>query len=144
MTAEFIDTNVFLRHLLNDDPSKSAAAFALIQAIERGKQTAWTSELVLAELVWVLSSKQGYNLPREHIRSLLVPLISLPGLKIAHKRLYPRIFELYVTLPIDYINAYHAALLLQRGETELFSFDTDFDYVQGLTRRESVSNYPGS
>ena len=134
--ARFVDTNIFLRHLLNDDPNASPRAFAVIQAIEQGKQSAWTSELVVAELVWVLGSKQGYNLPRERIRSLLLPLIGLSGLSIPHKRLYPRIFELYVTLPIDYIDAYHAALLGQRGETELYSYDSDFDRVQGLTRRE--------
>jgi predicted nucleic acid-binding protein len=100
MTPSFIDTNIFLRHLLNDDPIKSPRAFALIQALERGTQHGWTSELVIAELVWVLSSKQGYHLPRPRIRSLLLSLIGLTGLKIPHNRLYPRVFDLYVTLPI--------------------------------------------
>src|SRR5688572_25141056 len=136
MSATFVDTNIFLRHLLNDHPTHSPAAFRLIQSIERGKQTAWTSELVVAELVWVPSSKQGYALPRERIRSLLVPLLSLPSLKVPHRRLYPWIFDLYVGLPMDYIDAYHAALVQHRGETELCSYDTDFDHVQGLTRRE--------
>jgi predicted nucleic acid-binding protein len=136
MSATFVDTNIFLRHLLNDHPTHSPAAFRLIQSIERGKQIAWTSELVVAELVWVLSSKQGYQLPRERIFSLLVPLLSLPSLKVPHKRLYPRIFDLYVRLPIDYVDAYHAALIQHRSEHELYSFDTDFDHVQGLTRRE--------
>ena len=136
MTPVFLDTNIFLRHLLNDDPIRSPRAFALIQDIERRRKQGWTSELVIAELVWVLSSKQGYSVPRERIRSLLLPLISLPGLKVPRKRLYPRAFDLYVTLPIDYIDAYHAALLEQRGEPALYSYDTDFDEVQGLTRRE--------
>jgi len=137
--VSFVDANIFLRHLLNDDPVKSPACFALIQSIEQGHVTAWTSELVIAELVWVLSSRQLYNLPRERIRSLLLPLILLillPHLRVPRKRLYVRVFDLYVSRPIDFIDAYHAALLEHRGETELFSYDRDFDRVPGLTRRE--------
>jgi len=134
--VSFIDANIFLRHLLNDDPVKSPACFALIQSIEHGQVTAWTSELVIAELVWVLSSRQLYNLPRKRIRSLLLPLILLPHLRVPRKRLYVRVFDLYVSRPIDFIDAYHAALLEHRGETELFSYDRDFDRVPGLTRRE--------
>ena len=136
MSPRFVDTNIFLRHLLNDHPVHSPAAFALIQAIEQGTKVAWTSELVIAELVWVLSSRQGYDLPRERIRSVLLPLITLPGLQVPHKRLYRRIFDLYVLLPIDYVDAYHAVMLFQRGEIELYSYDTDFDRVPGLSRQE--------
>ncbi|MCL4509089.1 MAG: type II toxin-antitoxin system VapC family toxin [Chloroflexi bacterium] len=132
----FLDTNIFLRHLLNDDPSKSAACFCLIAAIEEGKQFGWTTDLVLAEVVFVLSNEKTYHLSREKIRDLLLPLIHLRNLKIAYKKPYDRIFELYTTVPIDYIDCYHAALLEQRKEPELYSYDTDFDTLPGITRRE--------
>lgn len=136
MTARFLDTNIILRHLLNDDPERSPACFALIRAIERGQFSAWTSELVIAELVFVLSSRQTYNLSRETVRDLLLPLINLTGLKIPRKRLYHRVFELYTGSPIDYIDAYHAALIESRRQQELYSYDTDFDRVAGLRRLE--------
>ena len=136
MPPPFLDTNIFLRHLLNDDPNKSPACFALIQAIEQRQLVAWTSDLVVAELVWVLSSKRHYSLPRQRIRQLLLPLISLPNLRLPRKRLYRRVFDLYVSEPIDYIDAYHAAMMEQRGATELYSYDDDFDRVPTLIRRE--------
>jgi predicted nucleic acid-binding protein len=136
MTARFIDTNIFLRHLLNDDPQRSPACFALIQAIEQGHLTAGTSGLVIAELVFVLSSRRTYNLSRETIRDLLLPLIELSGLRLSGKRLYRRIFDLYTSLPIDYVDAYHAALMESRREPELYSYDTDFDRVPSLRRIE--------
>ena len=132
----FLDTNIFLRHLLNDDSDKSLACFNLIQAIESGDQIAWTTDLVLAEVVFVLSSKRTYNLRREEIRDRLLPLIHLRGLKISPKHLYDRIFELYTTLSIDYIDCYHAALIEQRGEPTLYSYDTDFDDIPTLRRLE--------
>ena len=136
MTPRFLDTNIFLRHLTNDDPSRASSCLALIQSVEQGTVTAWTSELVVAELVFVLSNRKTYGLTREAVRDVLLPLISLPGLRIAHKRLYRRVFELYTSLPIDYVDAYHAALMEERGETELYSYDADFDQVPGIRRLE--------
>lgn len=136
MTGRFLDTNILLRHLLNDVPERSLACFRLIQALEKGHLTAWTSDLVLAEVVFVLSSKSTYNLSRETIRDLLLPLIHLPGLKLEHKRLYDQVFELYTSLPIDYIDAYHAALIENQKQQELYSYDTDFDRISGLQRME--------
>ncbi len=136
MSVPFLDTNILLRHILNDDPHKSAACLALIQAIERGDMTVWTSELAIAEVVFVLESKRTYNLPREAIRDVLLPLLGLPGIKLTHKRLYPRIFDLYTHLLVDFIDCYHVALMEQRNNRTLFSYDTDFDKISGLTRRE--------
>ena len=136
MTLPFLDSNILLRHLTNDDPERGQACFSLMQMIERGELSAWISELVIAEVVFVLSNKNTYNLPRETICDLLLPLISLPGLKLPHKRLYRRIFELYITLSIDYIDAYHVALMEQRGSTEVLSYDKHFDRVDGIQRRE--------
>ncbi|MCL4546041.1 MAG: type II toxin-antitoxin system VapC family toxin [Chloroflexi bacterium] len=135
----FLDTNIFLRHLLNDDPSKSAACFRLIAAIEEGKQSGWTTDLVIAEVVFVLSNKKTYHPSREKIRDLLLPLTHLRNLKAAYKKPYDRVFELYTTVPIDYIDCYHAALLEKRQEPELYSYDIDFDTLPGITRREPES-----
>jgi len=136
MTGVFLDSNILLRHLTNDDPQRGQACFALIRAIEQGELSVWTSDLVIAEVVFVLSNKNTYALRRETIRDLLLPLIGLPGLKLPHKRLYGRIFEIYTTLPLDYIDAYHVALMEQRGSTETISYDKHFDQVEGIQRRE--------
>ncbi len=75
-----------------------------------------------------------YGLSREAIRDLLLPLLELPGLKLAHKRLFRRVFGLYTSLPIDYIDAYHAALMESRKEQDIYSYDEHFDRVAGLRR----------
>lgn len=136
MTMLFLDPNVILRHLTNDDPERGLACFAVMQAIERGELSVWTSDLVIAEVVFVLSNKKTYGLSREAIRDLLLPLIGLPGIKLANKRSYRRAFELYTALPMDYIDAYHVALMEQRGIGEILSYDSHFDQVEGIKRRE--------
>jgi predicted nucleic acid-binding protein len=136
MSVPFLDANILLRHILNDSPVQSPACFRLIQSIEQGEMTVWTSDLTIAEVVFVLEGKRTYNMPRETIRDVLLPLISLPGIKLPHKRTYQRIFALYTSLPIDFIDCYHAALMEQRGERTLFSYDADFDRISGITRQE--------
>ena len=136
MTMPFLDSNILLRQLTKDDPERGRACFSLIQAIERGELSVWTSDLVIAEVIFVLANKNTYHLDRETIRDLLLPLIGLPGIKLARKRLYQRVFELYTTSPIDYIDAYHVALMERLGTTEILSYDRHFDLVQGIQRRE--------
>jgi predicted nucleic acid-binding protein len=130
----FIDSNIFLRHLTADHPQQSPACLALFKAIEQGQVTAWTTDLTIAEVVWVLF--RIYKLTQEEIRDALVPLIGLPGLKLPRKRLYHRVFELFTTLRIDYIDCYHAALMEATQQCTLYSYDHDFDRVPTLTRQE--------
>jgi predicted nucleic acid-binding protein len=136
MKPRFVDTNIILRHLLNDDPAQSPASFALIQSIEQGAILAWTSHLVIAEVVFVLANKKIFGLSRDEIRDRLLPIINLPNLKIAQKRLFTRIFSLYTCLPIDYIDCYHAALLESLQDVDLYSYDAHFDLIEGLRRIE--------
>ncbi len=134
----FIDTNIFIRHFMADDRVQSPACLALFQAIEREELTVWTSHLVVAEIVFVLS--RAYRLERVAIRDVILPILTLPNIKIDQKQMFVRVFDLYTTLPIDYVDAYHAALLLNRDGVSLYSFDADFDRVPGLQRQEP--SYP--
>jgi predicted nucleic acid-binding protein len=66
-----------------------------------------------------------------------LPILSLPHLKLDHKGLYPRAFALSIELGIDYIDAYNAALMEQKGMRDILSFDRDFDAVGGINRHEA-------
>ena len=143
-SLRFLDANIFIRHLTNDHPAQSLACFALIQAIEQGKVQAWTSDLVISEVVFVLASKTLYNVSRDTIRDLLLPLIDLAGIMLPNKRLYRRVFDLYTSLPIDYVDAYNAALMENRKQSEIYSYDTDFDRIPSIKRLEPSIDEQGS
>lgn len=133
---QFIDANVFIRHLTGDDPEKAQACLDLLQRAERKEITLTTSESVIAEVVYVLSSNELYDLPREEIRALLHPLLSLPGLRLTHRRMYLRALDLYAAYPIDFEDAVVVAQMERQKITELYSYDRDFDHVAGITRLE--------
>ena len=140
MTPPFLDTNIFLRHLLADEPTHSPAARRLLAAVEQGQLAAWTSAQVVAEVVFVLGNRKTYNKSREFIRDTLLPLLELPGLKLANKRLYRRVFALYAAWPkLSYVDAYHAALVEQQSPPELYSFDNDFDAIPTVTRLDPLT-----
>lgn len=133
---QFIDANVFLRHLTRDDPDKAAACLALFQKARRREVLLTTSEAVIAEVVYVLSSKAVYNLPRDQIRARLYPLLSLPGLKLPQRKTYLRALDLYASYPLDFEDALIVAHMERQGMAELISYDQGFDRVVGIRRLE--------
>jgi len=134
---QFVDTNIFLRHLTGDDPDKAQACFELFRKVQTGQVTLTTSEIVIAEVVYVLSSTQGgYGLSPAEIRQRLYPLLSLRGLKLPHRRMYLRALDLYASHPIDFEDAVIAAHMERQKLSELYSYDRHFDRLPQLARLE--------
>src|SRR3954452_22400652 len=130
MATVFLDTNVLLRHLLQDHPEHSPKATAFLARIERGDVQARISDLVVLELVFTL--QRSYKQPKTQIRDVLLALLDLPGLELPGKRKFRKVFDLYVDLNISFADAYHAVLMQQLGMGEVVSFDRDFDRVSGV------------
>lgn len=136
MENALLDANVILRYLLCDDESKAQRCLELLERAERREIALSTTDLVVAELVWVLESGATYDVPREKIRELLLPVILLPGLKLPGKKLYRRIFDLYVDQGIDFIDAYNAVHMSKQRLSRVYSYDSDFDRIAEVSRIE--------
>jgi predicted nucleic acid-binding protein len=132
----FIDSNIFLRHLTQDVPAMAVECTALLREIEQGKVQAWTNDLVVAEVVFVLGSTAGagYSYARAAIQATLLPLVLLPALLVPSQHFYPRIFELYTTHNIDFIDAYNAAHIEATQPPELYSYDHHYDRISTVKR----------
>ena len=131
----FIDSNVFLRHLLNDHPVMSPASRRLLKSVESGDVPAWTTPTVVSEVVWVLGGGTYYKQQAE-IGRVVSELLRVNGLAVEHRAELTRACGLFAELNIDFADAYHASLLESRGERRLYSYDRDFDRVTGLMRIE--------
>ena len=65
------------------------------------------------------------------------PLLSVGGLKLAHKGNYTRALDIYAAHPfLDFEDALSVAHMERQGLTVLTSYDRDFDRVGGVTRKE--------
>ena len=132
----FVDTNIFVRYLTRDDPAKGAAALALFRRVQAGEEEVTTCESVVAEITYVLSSRRLYNLPHGEIHALLLPVLTLPSFQLPDKEVYLRALELYAAYPLDFEDVMIVARMESRELTELYSYDRDFDRIEGITRRE--------
>jgi predicted nucleic acid-binding protein len=54
MKASFLDANIFIRYLTNDDPANADRVEKLLESAAAGKERLLTTEMVVAEVVWVL------------------------------------------------------------------------------------------
>jgi len=117
----FVDTNIFLRFLTNDDPIKAKKAEALFKAAVNGKQRLRTSLLVIAEIVWTLES--FYELPKEDIANKIAMILNTPHLTCPEAALIRRALDLYSSLNIDFVDAYDAFYVKDEGIRQIVSYD---------------------
>jgi predicted nucleic acid-binding protein len=132
----FLDTNIFLRYLTKDDPEKAERCFELFQRVKAGSEAVTTSESVIAEVVFVLSSAKLYAVPRDRVRSLLAPMLMLRGLRLPNRRLYLQALDLYAEHDLDFEDALSVAHLKKRNLTAILSYDRGFDRIAGVRREE--------
>lgn len=131
----FLDTNVIVRYLVKDNQVKAEACFQLFQKVEQGTEELTTCEAVIAEVVYVLSSRALYGLNHEEIRARLTPILALKGLRLPQKRLYLRALDLYAIYSfLDFEDALCVVHMENEGINDLCSYDTHFDRT-GVVKR---------
>lgn len=134
MSVRFLDANIIIRYVTQDDAVLAQKARAILQRIKDGTVQATTCEAILSECVFVLSSKRLYHLPRPQVAELLKVIIAFKGLKMAYKRVYQKALDLYAMTTLDFADALAVAHMERQKITEIYSFDTDFDKIAGLKR----------
>jgi predicted nucleic acid-binding protein len=133
-TRRFLDTNILLRYLTRDDEAKAEAAFDLLMRTEDGTEALVTSPMVIFETVFTLA--KSYGVDRATIRRLMEPIISMRGLQLANKQQYLKALEFYESKGISFADAWNASFMLARRIPEIYSWDGDFDHIQGISRVE--------
>ncbi len=132
----FLDANIIIRYLTGDNPEQSARAYRLLQQVDEGSVHVTVSEAVVVEVVYVLSSKATYNLPRATVRDRVRAVVEMRGLELQCKRTYLRALQLYADTSIDFVDALCIAQMERAGITHIWSFDHRFDRLEGITREE--------
>ena len=121
MASIFVDTNVFLRFLTNDDPVKAARAGKLFRDAVGGLRPLATSGLVIAEIVWTLESY--YGLPKSQIVEKVEKILNTPNLECDESSRILQALDIYVHENIDYIDAYNALYMRDMGLVRIATYD---------------------
>ena len=120
----FIDSNIFLRALIQENVQSFQICSDLLRQIESRKINAVTSDLVLAEIVWVLTSY--YKRPRSEIVKS-IELINNMGMKTVNAFDRSIAIRLYSEYSVKYIDALIAPINpIIRKKWTVISYDKDF------------------
>lgn len=123
MSRRLIDTNLIVRHLVQDHALHAKAAGQLFEASDRGEITLVILPAVLAECVFVLES--FYQHPRADIARVLSDLISSPGLELEDLPAHLDALKRYGATRVHFVDCMVAATAVARG-FRVATFDQDF------------------
>ncbi len=121
MKTYFMDTNLFIRYLTNDDIDKADRVEQLLNEAAAKKIKLITAEMVIAEIVWVLES--NYRLGKKQIAQMLEAIFLTPGLEIINGKLVEKAVQIYASKNIDFVDAYIVTLMDKLGISGIYSFD---------------------
>ena len=121
MANPFVDANIFLRYLTNDDPAKAKRVETLFRKAVQGSIQLETSLLVMAEIIWTLES--FYKLAKVDIAPKIEKILNTPNLKCPEAEIILTALDLYIHENIDFIDAYHAVFLKRQGVKKIFTYD---------------------
>jgi uncharacterized protein len=121
MNTSFLDANIFIRYLTNDDPVKADRVEKLLDLAAGGTKRLMTTEMVIAEVVWVLES--FYKLGNSVIGPMVKAILATPGLEVINGTLVEKAVEQYMAQNIDFIDGYILAVMDRHNISEIFSYD---------------------
>lgn len=117
----FIDTNYFLRFLLNDVPHQHLTAKNLILKGARNEVDLCTSLVVIFEVVWVLRSYYEKN--KENILRSLRKILELSFIKISEREYLEKSFFLYEKTNLSFEDCYNLIFAKNFLAEEIATFD---------------------
>lgn len=131
---KFLDTNLLLRYFTADDKEKALSVLELLKRVEKGEEKVITTPLVIFETIFTLQSY--YKIPREEIKILILPLLNLRGLRLDYKDIFEHALEIYSQKNFSFADIFNYCFMLKNGINEIYSFDEDFDSLEGIKRTD--------
>jgi predicted nucleic-acid-binding protein len=126
-----IDTNLLVRYLTEDDPSKANGVRRLLLRATQGELVLLIPSVVIAELVWVLQS--FYKLDRGEIVPLLNAILRTRGVEVSDKAIVSDAIALYGDGAIDFIDAWIVAFAKAADVRAVYTFDRKhFKSIDGI------------
>ena len=121
MKKYFVDTNVFMRYLLNDNPEHADRVEKLLDKAEKGEIRLVTGPPVFFELAWTL--KSFYEMNKNEIYTCLLSIAGIPGLDVTDINVITESLEVYKEQSADFSDAYISVLSKQLNTDGVVTFN---------------------
>jgi predicted nucleic-acid-binding protein len=100
----FLDANILIRILVEDDEILTKKAKELFKKILKNKQKCLIEDSVVAEILWVCTSKKLYNQPKEEVAARLIALLSPENIFHPYKASLIFALDKYSQLNLDFVD----------------------------------------
>ncbi len=125
-----IDTNVLVRHLVQDDPRQSHAATQVITKQCTRDDPGFINRMVLCELVWVLESAYGYS--KDTVVNVLDRLLRTSQLKVEDAQTAWTAFRMYQKGKADFADCLLGSTNRLGGCESTVTFDRAAGRLEGF------------
>lgn len=129
VTKIFLDTSIFIRFLTRDIEEKYEECKELLALVESGRIKPYISNIVLAEIVFVLTRQ--YKFPKVEILKDSETILQTRNLTLLEETDTPQALKLYKKYNIKYQDCL-IVTQLPRGVT-IATYDKDFSKVKSLS-----------
>ena len=135
---KLLDANVFLRLAVEPktdrDVTFNQLARELLDAAQRGEDEFTTSEAVIAEVLFVLTSKSLYGFSRKNAYSSMSGILQMPACHLENRSAVLAALEVWVTVPkLSFVDALCLTKAKEQGH-DLVTFDTALARAAGTER----------
>jgi len=127
----FVDTSVFLRFFVRDVESFYRKAKGLFEKAEKGEVKLETSDLVIAEIVWVLESYYGFS--RAEIKEVVDTILETKNIKVSNNTRVKEAIDVYAKGKTDFIDACNIAYMKAKNYKKVATFAIKHFKVEGIT-----------
>lgn len=127
-----VDTNVLVRLLTRDDEKQASCARALLDSQAEADASFFVSDVVLAELAWVLHSAYGYG--RSEIAKALQALVDNATLRFQSVDTVRAALRSCESGPVGFPDCMIAATAVSAGCERTVTFDDAMTKLAGVDR----------
>ena len=117
----FVDTNYFIRFLLNDITDQYTIAYNLFELGAKGKKKLFTSVLVFFEIYWLFTS--FYEKDKAEVCEILAKILSMNFVYIDDRNLLVNSLDLYKHTVLDLEDSYNCVLAKSKKADSFATFD---------------------
>lgn len=133
MKEVFLDTNIFLRFLVDDKGKQHRGCVRLFELMEAGEIRGIICSVVILEIYFTL--KSFYRFSNKKCEGLLRRILTANNLKIIDNFDYNRALELFTNTGVKFADCLIACLKFFGKRGVIVSYDKDFDRL-GVERIE--------
>lgn len=116
-----LDTNVLARYIVRDDAAQAALADRCVEDVCTREQPGFVSQIVLAELAWVLV--RGYGYTREAVGEVISTLLSSEELQVQGMPAVRAALAACLSGKADFADSLIGAIHAQAGCDTTWTFD---------------------